>query len=922
MPRRTRSARSLSLVPIHRFLPLTIGALLTLALAGPSGVAAQEPAGGAVINGKVADQRGTGLAGAQVSIQGTNIATQTRANGEYVLTRVPPGTHNLQARLLGYRPLVVGVPVRANERITQNFTLQQDPLQLETMVVTGTQSPRMNLDASVAVTTLTATEVQAAAPRSTTEMLRYVPGFTRVESSGGEVNENYTIRGILGIEYVAFLEDGMPVFPTMHTFFMNADNLFRFDTNIDRMEIVRGGSSPLFGSNTPGAIVNFINKSGGDVFGGTMRATGASKGLARYDLNMNGPFGNDWRFNVGGFYRYDHGVRDPGYPGIRGGQLKGNITRLLDNGYLRFSVKHIDDRNQFILPLPLADPANPEFVPGLSDYASMNTPEALDLTVRTPVGTLDLPLDNGLKTKATWFTADASFDLSDDWHLQNTAQVMQDDQEWNALVPSNALSVQNWIEGQPGSGGLGLPAGTTVQLTFTNHFDLATPPNHLPFDTPNGLVAPGELIHVAKPISAIHDQLQLRRQLGPHAISIGGYFANYTQENHWNFTQILTDVENNPKFLDAVVRTPGGTDSALTSNGFRKFFSGYNNGSGQSTIISGVVGAEIQLMERLRADVGARLEYNNFVQSAENTSAFDLDSNPATPFDNETFGNNSFRHFTRGLTDWAASLGLNYRLNENLSIYATGARGYKMPALDEFFNAQAEAQVALFDSREVQSVEGGVKAFVGRLGFTVNGFYTKLKNIVGQGHIIDPITGASAWEIIPSPNQHSFGAEVEAVVTPVEGLQILGSGTVIEAVTESDTTSTGAPLVSKLLAPVPSYIGNLAAIYSPRQAAGFQFKADWHAVGSRYTEDPLRRIAFTKIPSYNYFNFGVGFAIPNAGARINVDLLNAFQSKGLEEGNPRLVSQGGSQIFLARPLLPRRLQASIDYDFGGGGPQR
>jgi hypothetical protein len=128
--------------------------------------------------------------------------------------------------------------------------------------------------------------------------------------------------------------------------------------------------------------------------------------------------------------------------------------------------------------------------------------------------------------------------------------------------------------------------------------------------------------------------------------------------------------------------------------------------------------------------------------------------------------------------------------------------------------------------------------------------------------------------------------------------------------------------VSKLLAPVPSYIGNLAAIYSPRQAAGFQFKADWHAVGSRYTEDPLRRIAFTKIPSYNYFNFGVGFAIPNAGARINVDLLNAFQSKGLEEGNPRLVSQGGSQIFLARPLLPRRLQASIDYDFGGGGPQR
>ena len=183
-------------------------------------------------------------------------------------------------------------------------------------------------------------------------MLRYVPGFTRVESSGGEVNQNIPMRGILGVEYVMFMEDGMPVFPTMHTFFMNADNLFRFDTNIERMEVVRGGASALFGSNTPGAIINFINKTGGDQFGGTTRLTGGTQEYARYDLNANGPMGEDWRFNVGGFYRYDHGVRDPGFTGIRGGQLKANVTRQLDNGYLRASVKHINDRNQFILPLP------------------------------------------------------------------------------------------------------------------------------------------------------------------------------------------------------------------------------------------------------------------------------------------------------------------------------------------------------------------------------------------------------------------------------------------------------------------------------------------------------------------------------------------------------------------------------------------
>ncbi len=93
-----------------------------------------------------------------------------------------------------------------------------------------------------------------------------------------------------------------------------------------------------------------------------MRATGGTHGLARYDLNAGGPMGEDWRFNVGGFYRYDHGVRDPGFPGIRGGQLKANVTRQLSNGYLRASVKHIDDRNQFILPLPLNNPDDPEYV--------------------------------------------------------------------------------------------------------------------------------------------------------------------------------------------------------------------------------------------------------------------------------------------------------------------------------------------------------------------------------------------------------------------------------------------------------------------------------------------------------------------------------------------------------------------------------
>jgi len=909
------SSRSARLTSLGRLITLATASLLALSAGRTSTAAAQAGEQTGSIGGTVVDEQGTALAGAQVAVPGTTIGTQTRANGEYVLPRVPVGQHSLQGRLLGYRPQSATVTVTAGQRTTQDFTLRRDPLQLQTMIVTGTQTPRMNLDASVAVTTLTASEIQASAPRSTTEMLRYVPGFTRVESSGGEVNQNITMRGILGVEYVAFLEDGLPVFPTMHTFFMNADNLFRFDTNIERMEVVRGGSSPLFGSNTPGAIVNFINKSGGPEFAGMMRATGATQGLARYDLNLSGPFGNDWRFSAGGFYRYDHGVRDPGFPGIQGGQLKANITRLLDNGYLRFSVKHIDDRNQFILPLPFTNPDDPEYVAGFSNYGSMNTPEGLDLRITTPGDDLTLPLDHGLKTKATWFTADVSFELTDDWHLQNTAQVMRNDQEWNALLPFNGFAAQDYITAAPGAGGLGcgspptpgcFPAGSTGQYFFTNHFDATGAP--LPFDTPNGLVAPGGEWHVEKPLSAVQNQLSLRRSFGQHSLSLGAYVANYSQDNHWFFTDILTDIRDNPRFLDLVV-TPagGGAPVNVTQRGFRKYLSNYVNGSGQTTVVSGVVGGEIQLMDRLRADVGVRVEYNDFVQSSENTATVDQDLNPATPYDNITFGNNTFRHFNADITDWSASVGLNFRLNDKIAIYGSGARGYKMPALDEYLNATAQAQVDLFDSREVLAGELGMKYASGQYAVTVNGFYTKLKNIISQGAVVDPISGATTWTILTNPEIRSYGAEVEAFASPVAGLQLIGTGTFLEAAFAS-----GADIGSRLNGP-PQTIGNVAVLYSPRRVAGLQFKGDWHHVGSRFAD----RAVGTTLPAYNYFNFGAGFAFAGGTTRINLDLLNAFQSKGLEEGNPR-IAVGGAAIFLARPLLPRRLQASIEYDFGGG----
>jgi len=885
---------------------------LALALAATAvfPIAAEaQTAGNGSVAGKAVDEHGAPITSAQVFIDRTTIGTLTRGDGTYLLSSVPAGAHVVRIRLIGYRPDSASITVTEGQRTEQNFTLRQDPLQLQSVIVTGTATPTVSLKSSVSVTSMSPEEIQQSAPRSTTEMLRYVPGFTRVESSGGEVNENISMRGILGVEYVMFMEDGLPVFPTMHTFFMNADNLFRPDENLERMEVVRGGSSALFGSNTPGAIINFINKTGGDQLQGSMVATGGTEGLARYDVDLNGPLGDRWRFNVGGFYRYDHGVRDPGFPGIQGGQVKANVTRLLDNGYVRFSAKIIDDNNQFILDLPFENNGDPRRVPGFSAYGSMNTNEGLGLTVPTPIGRQQLPLGNGLETDASWFTADAAFDLANNWHLRNSAQIMHDHQEWNAIVPTNAMSVQDFLTLPKGQGGLGLPVGSTIDLTYTNHFD--TEGNPLPYNTPNDLVAPGQDIHVSKPIAAFQDQLQLRKTFNDkNTISFGAYFANYSQDNHWFTSQILMDVRDNPRFLDAVVTTPGGTPTAITQGGFTNFLTSYTNGTGQTTIFSGVIGADLQLTDKLRADVGGRVEYDDYVQSSENTGSFDLDGNPNTIVDNETFGNGTFRHFQKGITDWAASLGLNYALQDNLSIYGSAARGYKMPALDEFLQAAAQQQVDLFKSKEVQSYELGLKGVKGPLGFAVDGFYTVLKNVVNQGLVIDSVTGLSTWVIKPQPQNKSYGAEVELTATPLEGLQLLGSGTLLRAELGSGA---GAQIGARLNG-VPASLGNLSASYLV--GGKLRALADWHWVGSRFV-DITTGIA---LPAYSYFNFGLSYLFPANGVTLDVRLLNAFQSAGLEEGNPRLLTGASTNpIFLARPILPRRLTVALRYDFGAGG---
>ena len=545
----------------------------------------------------------------------------------------------------------------------------------------------------------------------------------------------------------------------------------------------------------------------------------------------------------------------------------------------------------------MQNPSDPSYAPGISNYGSMNTVEGLGITVPIPTGQLELPLGDGIRTHAVWLTADGSFDLPNHWNFRNSVQVMQDQEAWNAFVNGAAFGTARTIDSTL------LAQEKIVADSFKNFYTnvLDASGQRAAFSTPNGLLAEMGDWRVDKPLTAFQDQLSLKHTFERGDMSLGLYLGTYTQGNTWYFNNLLTDVADNPHFVDLVAYS-GGVPVTVTQNGFYHYLSNYVNGNGQATVFSLTGGTSYQLSDRLRADLGVRYENDNYVQNTQKDSTYLV--GPASPADSEPFGTSSWRHFTRGIGDWAGSIGLNYQINDRVALYAQGSRAYKMPALDEFLNDTAQGQVDATVPKHVASGEAGVKLLSNRYSLTVSAFYMVLKDISGQGAVIDTLTGKVIWQTLFSPQQRSWGAEVEASAAVAPGLTVQGNATLLKA---EQGAGAGAD-IGQWLNGVPPVIANLSGRYVTGQLG---LLADWHFVARRYSDISNG----VKLPSYGYLNLGATYSMPAQGLQFFGNLLNTLQSIGLEEGNPRSLAGVGGNFFFARPILPRRFEAGVSYVF-------
>ncbi|MFO8231929.1 MAG: TonB-dependent receptor [Longimonas sp.] len=232
------------------------------------------------VSGTVVDEEGAPLPDVQIVDLTLQRGTTTDADGTYRLDRLPEGEHLLEFRFVGYRTVVREVQVTAGETTTVDATLQTRVLEADGVTVTGTARARSTLRAPQSVDVMGLQELEARRGAALGDLLQdNVRGVSSIKT--GSQAGKPVLRGLSG-NRIKLLKDGVAQefyqfgvrhFPTTNT------------SEAERVEVVRGVSSILYGSDALGGAINVISKPAPTSSSGQVEAEGSAS--TQYYTNNN-----------------------------------------------------------------------------------------------------------------------------------------------------------------------------------------------------------------------------------------------------------------------------------------------------------------------------------------------------------------------------------------------------------------------------------------------------------------------------------------------------------------------------------------------------------------------------------------------------------------------------------------------------------
>ncbi|MGC9373666.1 MAG: TonB-dependent receptor [Bacteroidales bacterium] len=208
------------------------------------------------IVGHVVDTDGEHIPFATIMLKNTTIGTATDETGHFQLINMPTGKYTVKASSIGYKDVEKDVELTEGNTIELKFILQADVLGLEQVVVTADRNGKRRKDASVIVNTITPKIFNVAQTITLSDGLKFCPGL-RMENNCQ--NCGFTQVRMNGMEgpYSQILINNRPIFSGLAGVY----GLELIPSSIvERIEVVRGGGSALYGSNAIAGTINLILK--------------------------------------------------------------------------------------------------------------------------------------------------------------------------------------------------------------------------------------------------------------------------------------------------------------------------------------------------------------------------------------------------------------------------------------------------------------------------------------------------------------------------------------------------------------------------------------------------------------------------------------------------------------------------------------
>ncbi|WP_343615315.1 TonB-dependent receptor [Novosphingobium sp.] len=784
------------------------------------------------------------------------------------------------------------------------------------IIVTGRAGTKVRTKAetSYSVTNIGEEALRLQAPTSVTEALKSVPGFW-VESSGGEASGNVRARGVPvdGFGSVQLLEDGIPVQHDPALGYLNADQVFRLDETIERIEVVRGGPASLFYSNAPAGAINFIPRQVGNHAEGLVKMTLGADSLYRADFWVGAPVG-DWKLAVGGFYRSEGGVRDPGFTGNRGGQIRATVSREWSNAKFSFDVKRLDDIVAFYTGIPMRTYPDGQIraVPGFNGHSgTVAGPETQLIKMQQGDGST-YTFDNSLGTqvKRTQLTAKFEIEPVEGWKISNTSRYNDSNTQRNGVYPNTLQSASSLLSSNA-SLLAQAPGASALQLRYTNGgqvFDTAN-------QNGNGLVIVGGLRGLTLPVkefmSDTHAAHRFRMGSTTHDITLGYYFAHIDEDFSRYSSTALLDVQDNARLLNLVaVDTAGNVVKSFSdTNGIYKYGYEWESAHGEQTTNALYLSDEWQITHKLRLDGGVRWE----TMRARGTVGLKKTVNLGTPATSSILtGSGLSANYDSTFSHATVTAGLNYQFDRHAGMFARYTYANRMPSLGNYVTSPTATPL----TQTMDLGEVGAKFTSPLLDVFATGFWTKYNNVSFTNYRFDLNTGSSVTEAL-NANTQTFGLELESTLRPARFFDISGTVTLqdphYKGLVYTDASGKVNNYDGKRLIRVPTV--------SLRIVPGFNLLHDKLRIQASYEYEGARYVDTAnsvRLPAYATINVSLRAQVTDKLSLYGyIDNLN--NSLGLTEGNPRAGevqnADAGANTFIARPLIGRNFRAAVMYKF-------